>query len=119
PSLRFARGEPINVYFEVYGLRPGAGGSREFREKVTVVAADKKESGGGGLFGLFGGGKSQHSLSLSFDRQPGTGAAVVPESFEIDTAPLDPGQYRLRLEVTDSHGGGSRSLEWLFELSGR
>ncbi|MCE5271415.1 GWxTD domain-containing protein, partial [bacterium] len=47
PSLRFARGEPINVYFEVYGLRPGAGGSREFREKVTVVAADKKESGGG------------------------------------------------------------------------
>jgi len=119
PSLRFARGEPIDVYFEVYGLRPGADGGHRFREKVTVVAAGEEAAGKGGLFGLFGGGKSRHSLSLSFDRQPETGADVVPESFQIDTAPLDPGQYRLRLEVTDSHGGGSRSMEWLFELTGR
>lgn len=116
PGLRFAPGEMISVYFEVYGLKADSGGRRAWSERVTVTAAG--ESGGGGIKRLFGfGGRERRSISLTFDREPEGTEGPAAENFVIDTANLDPGRYRLRLEITDRVSGDSKRIDWFFELA--
>ncbi len=114
PSLRFAAGEKIAVYLEVYNLKRQPGGSQEFRERVTVTMDEKKNT----LEKLipFGRRKGEKSLSLAFERAPEKAASSLPETFDIDTSPLLPGVYNLTVEITDRAGGARRTRGCTFEI---
>jgi len=121
PSLTFRPGEIVTVYFEIYGLKKDSEGSRSFREKVKVnVNEDRTGKMGGFLDGIkFWGRKSPKSLTLTFDRQPAETTGPVAEHFDIDTAELLPGSYRLDLEVLDDSNGNKKEVTWFFALSGK
>jgi len=116
PSLTFAPGEKITVYFEVYGLRKDRTNRRSFRERVTVGLVEEKAGITSILKKLFRGKKPRRSLTLSFDREPPEAAGPVAEHFEIDTSNLVPGKYSLVAEVRDNSTGRRRGTGVSFEL---
>ena len=116
PSLQFLSGESIAVYLEIYGLSLRVNELRSFRERVTVSrTAEAGSSFWKSLGRLFGaGGKTgKTSLTLTFDRGPESVQGTVPENFTIDTANLEPGPYRVLIEVRDNLNGlrRERTLE--------
>ncbi|MFH1068502.1 MAG: GWxTD domain-containing protein [Candidatus Glassbacteria bacterium] len=121
PSLRFARGETITVYLEVYGLgRTNPGNVRSYREWVTVGRTEEERKG---FFGVLGGlfGRSRREgrtrLTLTFDRAPEGFEGPVPENFTIDTADLTPGSYKLAIEVRDNSDGRRENRAIEFEIA--
>ena len=67
------------------------------------------------MLGL-GGRVGRTSLTLRFDRSPELETGTVAETFNIDTSNLEPGPYRVLVEIRDNSSGrrNSRTLE--FEL---
>ncbi len=115
PSLRFAPGEKIAVYLEAYGLVPSRKGSRAFRERVTVTRDEKKSP----LVKLlpFAFRNRKKSLSMTFERSPQAVSPAVPETFDLDTAPLMPGVYALSVEITDRGSGIRCTRGCSFEIN--
>jgi len=119
PSLVFSPGETIKVYLEIYGLQARPWEGRSFREWVTVSRIGEESRGFwrglSRLLGL-GGRPGRTSLTLRFDRGPETQTGAVAETFTIDPSNLEPGPYRVLVQVRDNSNGrrNRRSLE--FEL---
>lgn len=99
PWSVFRAGEPISLYFEVYGLEQD-----QERTNYSVEAAlvPKEESGGvvGFFRGLFG---SREGVAVSFDAA-GT-EADEDQYFVLDTEDLEPGVYTLTVRITDAVTG--------------
>jgi len=119
PSLTFTPGEPVSVYFEIYGLKTNRDGERAFQERVTVSMAEK---GTGGLSGIFSslkwwGRKKAKRLTLTFQRQPAERSGPVAEHFDIDTSELPPGNYSLQLKIIDRSGKAEKEVTWKFDLA--
>ena len=108
PWLTFRRGEPIQVYTELGNLAREADGSRSFRQYVDVI---RLEEGRGIIHQLlgkmadlllsYGQGRAESAIRLVLERHDESGREPVPEVFTLDTAPLEPGGYRLLLEAQD------------------
>ncbi len=114
PSLRFAGGEKIAVYLEVYNLTQDSTGLGQFQERVTV-SRDEEKSELARLLG-FSAQKSEKSLSMVFERAPEKNQSSVAETFDIDTSPLLPGVYNLKVEITDRASGERRTRGCTFEV---
>ncbi|HXE58848.1 MAG TPA: hypothetical protein VNK43_12675, partial [Gemmatimonadales bacterium] len=91
PLGRFDRGEPLRLYYEVYGLAPGT-------SYATRVVVSRQ---GGGFFRRLFGGRTV-AVSLTF-REPAT-APVTRAHRSLDLRGLDPGRYRIEVRVTDHRG---------------
>ncbi len=125
PSRGFERGEPLHLYYEVYGLEPVDVNRRRFRVDYTVHA-ERLERGAlerlfRGLQGLVGIAEEERAMTFSFERE--TGAAdpggIVAEHVSLDTSALRAGEYTLEVEVRDLVGGGARaSAERGFSITG-
>jgi hypothetical protein len=99
PLETFQRGDEMQLYYEVGGLRPGS--------PYEVRLAVKRKGGGGGLFRkIFGGGGA--AISLKFD----TRAVAALESAHrgLQLARLKPGNYVLEVTVTDTAGRKDRRV---------
>jgi len=126
PSLIFASGETIMVYFEIYGLGKDSEGMRAFREQVTVSLVKDREieqaspSFSGNIEELMNWeGNLLSSLTLSFDRETPEQTGPVAENFIIDTTELLPGHYRLFLHVSDNSSKEEQEVTWYFNLTPR
>jgi len=121
PSLRFAHDEIITVYFEVYGLKAGRGGSRSYVERVSVTQVEEEKSKMADLLQKINpwNEKSLASLRLTFNRYPPENAGTVAEHFTIDTSELVPGSYSLLIEVLDTNGRESAMTGSVFDLTGK
>lgn len=91
PRALYPRGGTLEMYGEVYGL------SAEAPYRIELVVLKR---GGGGLFGLFGGKKTQVGLKSD---EHATGPRT-PLRRSLGLEKLSPGDYWLELDVTDGEG---------------
>jgi GWxTD domain-containing protein len=92
PLRTYKRGEEMELYYEIEGLRPAP---------YTVELAVRKKGGGGGIFKkIFGGGGA--AIKLKFDQQATTPTVYTHRSLKLDR--LKPGMYVLQLLVVDADG---------------
>ncbi|HUU28498.1 MAG TPA: tetratricopeptide repeat protein [archaeon] len=119
PSLVFRPGEPVMVYFEIYGLKKNTQGNRSFRESIRIIEVeDKSDPTASIIDGPSKSGKEAPKiLSLTFDRDLLETNGPVTEHFEINTSELVPGFYRLVLEVLDNSNDLKKNVTWYFDLS--
>ena len=100
-DLSISRGDPMGVFFEVYGLSYDEEGIGRYRVEVQL-------RGRRGLVGritsalgnLLPGGDDDPS-SLSWEREVESGSERVPEWFTLQVPDADPGSYELTVTVTD------------------
>ncbi len=97
PLRRYSRKEPMELYYEVYGLPPGA----PFSTEVLVL-----KDGGGGFLGIFGKGKP--AIRLGFQDESNGLASEFRRAVTLDR--LKPGRYNLLLRVKDATGLVRESL---------
>ena len=92
PLRTYKRGEEMELYYEIEGLRPAP---------YTVELAVRKKGGGGGIFKkIFGGGGA--AIKLKFEQQATTPTASTHRNLKLNR--LKPGSYVLELVVLDADG---------------
>ncbi len=82
-NRRFAAGNPLALYTEIYGLAIDRGGMSHYQVQYSFEPVD-----------------GQQLFSLSFDRAT-QGADMVPERIVLQPGRLPAGRYQLRLTVQD------------------
>jgi len=111
---------PLAIYWEVYGLTRDEGGFAHYQ--VTLSVSDA-EGGGvlarvtgalGRLFGLSG----ADALELTYERLVELTGDRVPEYMSMEFADSEPGEYRVRVQVTDQLSGASVVGERTFTVTG-
>jgi GWxTD domain-containing protein len=122
-SMKFKQGEQIKVYLEVYNLRIGREGFRNYREWVDVIRLEEEK----GMLGRIGSklvdmltfGKEKQGTSIThvFDRRAETRSGPVAETFFLDSSVLEPGQYRLLIEARDNASAYWDAEGVLFEIT--
>ena len=99
PLQTFRRGDEMQLYYEVDGLRAG--------KPYEVSLAVRKQGGSGGLFRkVFGGGGA--AISLKFNAQATSAFEAAHRGLKLDR--LKRGNYVLELTVTDSEGRKDQRL---------
>jgi len=122
PSRRFRRGETVQIFLEVYGVRSAWTGERSFREKVTVSRLGRKPKADRDLwevielFNSEKGGRQRISLTLTFNRTLDESAGRHAENFTLDTRSLAAGYYRLLIDVRDNSSGRRSRKDAFFEI---
>ena len=123
PAMKFKQGEQIKVYTEVYNLRIGRGGIRNYREWVDVIRLEEEQGTlgriGNKLVGMltFGREKQATSITHVFDRRAETRSGPVAETFFLDSSVLEPGRYRLLIEARDNASAYWDAEGVLFEIT--
>lgn len=83
PTGRFFRDEPLQLFYEVYGLPAGA----EYQTELAISRVKGGEASG------------EPALRLGFiDRVPGP---IAPVARTVDLTRLEPGDYELTVTITD------------------
>lgn len=109
PPAAVESGRAFALYYEVYGLAPGA----KYRTELSILPVD----GRGALArvaGIFRSGKSGIQVSFTGEATPDS-AGTVAELRRIQ-AGLEPGRYRLRVVVTDLATGETATRERRMEV---
>lgn len=107
PLSVYARGDTLQVYYELFGVAPGAG-------YVTQIEVKKGKGGGGLLKKLFGGGGS--AIKLRFEDRAGPPGMGIHRDLSLEK--LGPGTYTLEVTITDAAGSKDKR-QARFEVVGR
>jgi len=118
PSLKFKLDEVIRVYLEVYGLQSDKEVGRIYLEAVTIrVVDDRKENEESLVSNLWHWGRKRTtSLTMNFSRRASSNDGPVPETFDINSSLLMPGNYELLVTVKDHATSRIRRIGRKFEL---
>lgn len=118
-DLTFRQGEPVGIYFEVYGLEPGPDdGSARYSVEVRVT--------GEGTEGFLGGvvrrlsellGRSEGGGTLRWEGTAEPSADRVPEWFTLTLPELEAGPYTVEIRVRDENGGDTASVSRAFSFA--
>ncbi|MCK4547384.1 MAG: tetratricopeptide repeat protein [Candidatus Eisenbacteria sp.] len=110
PSHFFHRAEPVNFYYEIYGLGLDEDGRSRFKVTVRVIPVDVEDAGG--LWQL---------VRRLFRRKPTTpphigstfthtgSSDTAPQRLSLDLSPLRYGKYDLSVSVEDLVDEGTAS----------
>lgn len=93
------KGYNFNIYYELYHLQQNASDRASFTFTYTIESRDNS----GFLF--FGGGGEELSITLNNE----TFDSRYTQVLDIETAGLERGEYRLRVEAVDQNSGESVS----------
>lgn len=105
PTRLFSSRTPVYVYFEIYQLNQDATGKTSFTIDYTLSLMESRRKG---ILGLFGGsGKS--AITTQLDREGDSEFSV--EYLAIDASQVKPGEYQLKIKVTDQLNGKSVTRE--------
>ncbi|HUH12456.1 MAG TPA: GWxTD domain-containing protein, partial [Longimicrobiales bacterium] len=111
-----AAGEPIHLYFEVYGLEAGEAGVAGYRAELAVEdstqrnVAERLLRAGRELVGT-----GTPETRVSWERQMRVEDDLVPEFLSVEVPRLPAGDYVVRVRITDVATG--RSAERVRHLS--
>jgi GWxTD domain-containing protein len=113
PSQAFREGQPVFVYYEIYGLEPGEDGRVRWRTEYTVRARERKRNIAVRLLGavgnLVGSGRERgEEVGLAVDSE-GEPAERMREHLTLDLNESEPGPYELVVKIEDAVSG--RSVE--------
>lgn len=118
--LQFQPGDPVALYWEVYGAQTDSDSVAHYN--VTVQVTDVK--GGGVITKLVGavgqalGLSGGQGLKLNYEREVQPADGRVPEYMTLGLQTQDPGTYRVRIEVTDEISGQTAIAERRFRILG-
>lgn len=112
PAKRFARSQPVYIYFEIYNLKPDATGKSSFLVEYTTLLRKEKKSGAKKVFAAFG-SKTKPSTTLALEREA-TGTTSV-EYLALDLNKAGTGDFRLTIKVKDKNSG--RQSEGFIDLT--
>lgn len=105
-------GQPIDVLWEIYGLSETAG---QARYRIALVVEQLAKNGAvavavralSGLRNAVAGSESPRTIRVSFARESEYRPTLV-EQLKIGLGVLAPGNYQMRIEITDDVSGQSR-----------
>ena len=105
-------GQPIDVLWEIYGLSETAG---QARYRIALVVEQLAKNGAvavavralSGLRNAVAGTESPRTIRVSFARESEYRPTLV-EQLKIGLGDLAPGNYQMRIEITDDLSGQSR-----------
>ncbi|WP_310572034.1 GWxTD domain-containing protein [Gemmatimonas sp.] len=105
-------GQPIDVLWEIYGLSESAG---QARYRISLVVEQLAKNGAvavavralSGLRNAVTGTEGARTIRVSFARESEYRPTIV-EQLKIGLGDLTPGNYRMRIEITDDVSGQSR-----------
>ncbi len=110
-AMEFQSGDPVHIYYEIYGLDPDSEGFASY--DVSIQVRVKKLTRGGGISALLGlladsWGFSivgDDRLELRYSRQVKMdGRDRVTEFLSLDPQEVPAGEYEIRLRIWDSVG---------------
>lgn len=119
--LEFEPGDPIALYWEVYGLSQDDDGLAHF--DVTIEVEDTE--GGGVLATVVGaigrtlGLSGEEGLRLSYERVVDLTEDRVPEFIELGLDTQEPGTYAVQIQVTDQLTGNTTEIARRFRIRGQ
>jgi hypothetical protein len=102
PSKRFARQQPVYVYFEVYNLVPDAGGKSSFLVEYTTLLRKEKKRGTKKVFSILG-SKTKPSTTLALERE--ANGPTSTEYLALDLNKAGAGDFRLSVRIKDKNSG--------------
>ncbi len=101
PSRRFARSQPVYVYFEVYNLAPDESGITSFRIEYTVSKRKRKKPIKKRL-SIFG-SSDKPVTTVAVERNGETPTSA--EYLSLDLSRVGRGDFRLDIKVKDQQSG--------------
>jgi len=117
-TLRFASGVPVHLYFEIYGLDTGEEGLARYRVDLAVEDARQRnvvERVLRGVVELFSRGREREPR-VSWERVVPVSADRAMDFLFVELPELDPGEYVVRLQVTDFATGETVERERRFQI---
>ena len=102
PAKRFARQQPVYVYFEVYNLATDGEGKASFQVEYTTLLRKEKKSNTKKVFSILG-SKSKPATTLSIEREA-TGTTAT-EYLALDLNKAGTGEFRLSVKIKDQISG--------------
>jgi hypothetical protein len=112
-------GEPLHVYFEVYGLGADADGYATIQAELRVETAGATPAVARVFRGaqeLFTGGGRDPDPTVRWQRVTRVDGDAAIDYLRIEVPELRPGEYRLRLKISDPATGRSGESERLFTI---
>lgn len=101
PWSVFSIQQPVYLYFEVYGLKQGNDGSRQYEVEAILSKKDDRTGIGRVIGGIFSRGDKGVSLTLPFStNSPDDGQYLI-----LDASNQEAGLYTLVVKVTDTATG--------------
>ena len=115
-TLLFVSGDPVHVYFEVYGLATDADGLARYRVELAVEDVENRnvvEKIARGLVELFSRGDAQEP-AVAWERTVVVEGDRSMEYVSVSLPPLDEGPYRVVVRIEDLTSGVSTLSERAF-----
>ncbi len=98
PARNFKTAEPVFIYYEIYNLTLDASGSTSYEIENEIVQLKRKKSAVKKVLGALS-SKKKKSVSFKDSRNGDEETAVEHVSFDV--ANFQPGEYELRVKITD------------------
>ncbi|HDL19542.1 MAG TPA: GWxTD domain-containing protein [Bacteroidetes bacterium] len=110
PFAELAAGEPVFLYFEIYGLRRNASGATKYDIEYTVNPVGKK----GIIARLNPFRKGRGKISISYTQE----GREINDYFSIrlDLSKLTPGKYEMIVRVKDDNANNAKETRTSFVL---
>jgi GWxTD domain-containing protein len=118
--LEFEPDDPLAVYWEVYGLTTDDEGLANYQVTLSVTDTRGRSvlATVVGVIGQLLGLSEQEGPQLTYERIVEFTDDRVPEYLSLQLADDEPGEYRLRIEVTDQLSGNTVVRERAFQVIG-
>ena len=116
-SQAYLPAQPVFIYFEMYNLKRDAFGQVKYRVSYEIQSVEQKPVGASilsGLGHLIGQTGDEGRIAIEYE-QVGT-KAEEQGYLELDLSTAEPGQYQLRIRVTDETTGQAASTAATFAI---
>jgi len=103
PFVNVRRDNPLVIYYEIYNLRPGVGGSTTYTIEYSVRQADSSK----GIIGRLFSGRGAE-VTMQEDRVAGSVDEI--ETISLDISKLPPGEAVITVRITDRTSGKTATV---------